>query len=232
MRQSKGGAVRPMRLRPRRWNRNGPGRVVWVLLCAAALALGAGCRKSATDIAEEEREVREEHLEAKWRLQQAEAQAQNLFYRGKDLQRQGRYKEAVAAWAEAMSVDKRNTELSVQLAKNLMADEMLDVAHYRMHRPYENRAYPQSAREILQIIVNKDNGFFEKHVKKAYKELDEWEWIKGGWKKFDAANELIATHRLAEGLDLLESIAKNYPRTPLQDKAILLLVQYGRRERD
>ena len=34
---------------------------------------------------------------------------------------------------------------------------------------------------------------------------------------------------LAEGLDLLENIAKNYPRTPLADEAIKLLIQYGRK---
>lgn len=200
-------------------------------VCLAAVVAGAGCRKSATEYAEETREQEEYELEAHWHFERAKARAQNLYYQGKEMQRQRRYKEAVQYWAEAIEVD-IEVELEVGLAKNLMADEMIKIAHYRMHRPFEDRTYPRSAREILEIIVAPENGFFEKHVKKARKELDEWEWIKGGWEKFDRAQALIETHRLAEGLDLLEGIAKNYPRTPLQDKAIELLIQYGRRSRE
>ena len=70
--------------------------------------------------------------------------------------------------------------------------------------------------------------FLKKHVKRAYEELDEWEWIKGGWDKFARARKLVDSHRLAEGLDLLENICKNYPRTPPADRSIVLLKQYGR----
>jgi tetratricopeptide (TPR) repeat protein len=204
-----------------------PARLAAALLCLAALALSAGCRKSATELAEKEREERETLQEAQWRLEQAEARARNLYYQGKDFQAQGRYKEAVETWATAIGVDK-NVELIVQLAKNLMATEMLDKAHHQMHRPFENRNFWSSSRQMLDTIVDPKNGFYDKHVKKAYKELDEWEWIKGGWQKYDKALELIDTHRLAEGLDLLENISKNYPRTPLADEAIKLLIQYGR----
>jgi tetratricopeptide (TPR) repeat protein len=202
-------------------------RLAAAAFCLAALAVGAGCRKSATQLAENEREEHETLQEAQWRLEQAEARARNLYYQGKDFQAQGRYKDAVQTWATAIEVDK-NVELIVQLAKNLMATEMLEKAHYQMHRPFENRNYWSSSREMLETIVDPKNGFYDKHVKKAYKELDEWEWIKGGWQKYDQALSLINTHRLAEGLDVLESIAKNYPRTPLADKAIKLLIQYGR----
>jgi tetratricopeptide (TPR) repeat protein len=204
-----------------------PARLAAAALCLAALALGAGCRKSATDLAEKERQEQEELQNAQWNFDQAEARARNLYSVGKDLQAQGRYKEAVETWATAIEVDER-VELMVRLAKNLMATQMLENAHYQMHRPFENRNYWNSSRQMLETIVDPKNGFYDKHVKKAYKELDEWEWIKGGWQKYDKALELINTHRLAEGLDLLENVAKNYPRTPLADEAIKLLIQYGR----
>ena len=202
-------------------------RLAGAALCLAALALGSGCRKSAKELAEEGRGEEENLQEAQWRFEQAEARARNLYYQGKEMQHQSRYKEAVETWATAVSVDE-NVELMIALAKNLMADEMLDKAHYQMHRPFENRNYWNSSREMLETIVNPKNGFYDKHVKKAYKELDDWEWIKGGWEKYDKAMELVNTHRLAEGLDLLENIAKNFPRTPLADEAIKLLIQYGR----
>jgi len=203
-------------------------RPVCALCCLVVFFASAGCRKSATDIAEEDREERDEMLEAQWRFEQAEARARNLFYQGKEMRKQGRYAEAVKVWAKAISVDK-NVALSVKLAKNLMAAEMIEKAHFQMHRPFLNRGYWKSSRGMLETIVDEKNNFFKKHITKAYKELDEWEWIKGGWKKFDEANSLITTHRLAEGLDMLESICKNYPRTPLQDKSIKLLNQYGRK---
>jgi len=203
-------------------------RLACASLCLAALAAGAGCRKSASELAEEERGEREDLQEAQWRFEQAEARARNLYYQGKEMRRQGRYTEAVEIWATAIGVDE-NVELIVALAKNLMADEMLDKAHYQMHRPFENRDYWNSSRQMLETIVDKKNNFYGKHVKKAHKELDEWDWIRGGWRKYDKAMELINTHRLAEGLDLLENIAKNYPRTPLADEAIKLLIQYGRK---
>ena len=200
---------------------------ICVVLCLGALVVGAGCRKSAKDIEEEKRGERDDQVEAEWRLQQAEARARNLFQQGKDLRREGRYKEAVEAWATAISVDER-VDLSVLLAKNGMAEEMLDKAHYQMHRPYENAAYPRSSRHILDTVLDEKNNFLEKHVKRAYKELDEWEWIKGGWEKYARAQKLIDAHKLAEALDMLEAICKNYPRTPLADKCIKLLRQYGR----
>jgi TolA-binding protein len=212
---------------PRYRSRIHLGRLVGAALCLAALAVGAGCRKSATELAEEERGEEENLQEAQWHFEQAEARARNLYYQGKEMQRQSRYKEAVETWATAISVD-QNVELIVALAKNQMADEMLDKAHYQMHRPFLDRTYWNSSRQMLETIVDPKNGFYDKHVKKAYKELDEWEWIKGGWQKYDKALELINTHRLAEGLDLLENVAKNYPRTPLADEAIKLLIQYGR----
>jgi tetratricopeptide (TPR) repeat protein len=203
------------------------GRRAAVAVCLGALVVGAGCRKSARDIAEEKRSEREDQMEADWRLQQAEARARNLFQQGRDLRRQGRYKEAVEAWAEAVSADER-ADLAVLLAKNSMADEMLDKAHYQMHRPYENPAYPRTSRLMLDTILDEKNSFLEKHVTRAHKELDEWEWIGGGWEKYARAQKLIDAHKLAEALDILESICKNYPRTPLADKCILLLKQYGR----
>lgn len=203
------------------------GRFACVSLCLGALTLGAGCRRSAKDVAEQEREEREQVIEAQWRFQQAEARARNLFEKGKDLRRQGRYKEAVEVWAAAISVDER-VDLSVLLAKNGMAEEMLEKAHYQMHRPFLNPAYPGSSRHILETIVDKKSDFLKKHVKRAYEELDEWEWIKGGWDKFARARKLVDSHRLAEGLDILENICQNYPRTPLADRSIVLLKQYGR----
>jgi tetratricopeptide (TPR) repeat protein len=198
-----------------------------VAVCLGALAAGAGCRKSTKDFEEEERSEREDLVEAQWRYQQAEARARNLFDKGKDLRRQGRYREAVEVWATAISVDKR-VDLIVLLAKNSMAEEMLEKAHYQMHRPYENAVYPRSSRHILETIIDEKSDFLEKHVKRARKELEEWEWIKGGWERFARAQQLIDAHRLAEGLDVLEGICDNFPRTPLADKAVLLLKQYGR----
>ena len=202
-------------------------RHVCVAVCLGALVVGAGCRKSAKDIGEEQRAERQDLREAQWRFQQAEARARNLFQKGRDLRRQGRYQEAVEAWATAISVDER-VDLRVLLAKNSMAEEMLEKAHYQMHRPFENAAYPRSSRHILDTILDEKNDFLEKHVKRAYKELDEWEWIGGGWEKFARAQKLIDTHKLAEALDILEGVCKNYPRTPLADKSIQLLKQYGR----
>jgi len=201
--------------------------LVCAAFCLASVALGGGCRKSATELAEKASEEREELLEAQWHFERAGARARNLYHQGKEMQRQSRYKEAVALWAEAIKVDEEVT-LIVDLAKNLMADEMIKTAHYRMHRPYENRTFTKSSREILNLIVDEKSDFLEKHVKKAREEIREWEWITGGWKKFARAQRLIDTHQLAEGLDLLEAICKDYPRTPLADKTILLLKQYGR----
>jgi tetratricopeptide (TPR) repeat protein len=202
-------------------------RMVCILLCAGAAVWSAGCRKSADELREEKREQRAQLQEAQWRYEQAEANAQYLFEKGKDFQRENRYEEALEAWAKALQADKR-VDLMVALAKNGMADEMLDRAHYQMHRPYENPAYPASSRRILELIVDKKNSFLGKHVDKASKELGEWDRIKGGWEKFYQAQRLIDGHQLAEGLDILEEICKAYPRTPLADKCILLLRQYGR----
>jgi len=203
------------------------GRLACAVLCLAALVWGAGCRKSGKDLEEEAQSEREELLEAQWRFQQAEARARNLYDKGKGFQRSGRYKDALYAWAEAVGVDDR-VGLQIDLAKNLMAADMVERAHYQMHRPFEDPAYPRTSRWTLELIVAKNNGFMEKHVKKASKELDEWEWIKGGWEKYARAKRLIDTHQLAEGLDILEGIAKNYQRTPVADPAIKILTQYGR----
>jgi hypothetical protein len=106
-----------------------------------------------------------------------------------------------------------------------MASDMIEVAHYQMHRPFEDPGYPKSSRAILELITDEKNGFMEKHVTKGYEEIDQWEWIKGGWEKYYRAQQLIESHELADGLNLLDDVVANYPRTPLADQAILLLKQ-------
>jgi len=202
-------------------------RSAWVLICLVALGLSVGCRKSATELLEEQHEESEAFLEAQWQFQQSEARARNLYYQGKEMHRQDRYKEAVEAWAAAIAADEQ-VGLMVDLAKNIMASEMLEVAHYRMHRPYEDRTFARTSREMIDLILDEENGFLEKHVKKANEELREWNWIKGGWEAYDRAQGHIKAHQLAKGLDILEEICQDYPRTPLADRCIVLLKQYGR----
>lgn len=203
----------------------GVARTACAVVCLALVA-AAGCRKSVEDIKEEERAEVESARQVREHIEQAEAQARNLYYQGKEKQKQKQYAEALTLWAEAVQVDTTNQiELPVDLAKNLMASDMIETAHYEMHRPYENPGYPQSSRAILELITDEQNGFMEKHVKKAYEEIDQWEWIGAGWQKYDRAMQLIDSHQLAEGLNILEGIVADYPRTPLADKAILVLRQ-------
>jgi hypothetical protein len=195
-------------------------------LCLALVIAGAGCRKSVSQVEQEEEAQRESAREIQRHIEQAEVQARNLYYQGKEKQKQKQYADALALWAEAVRVDTtKQIELPVDLAKNLMASDMIETAHYQMHRPFENPGYPRSSRAILELMIDEKNGFMEKHVKKAYEEIDQWEWIKGGWEKYYRAQQLIESHELADGLNLLEDIVANYPRTPLADQAILLLRQ-------
>lgn len=201
--------------------------MVAALLCCVAGLWGGGCRKSATEPREEKGEE-PAHLGGTTPSEgPASPDAQSLYESGKEFQRAGRYKDAVDAWAKAIEADER-MELIVALAKNAMADEMIAKAHYQMHRPYENPAYPRSSRQLLDLIIDEQSGFLEKHVEKANAQLAEWEWITRGWETLYRAQRLIDSYQLGEALDLLESIRDNYPGTLLADRAIPLLKQYGR----
>ena len=199
---------------------------VAALLCCVAMLCGAGCRKRAAGPKQDEGKGPAQQQEATRHEEQVDATARALYEEGKRFQYAGRYEDAVDAWARAIEADKR-VELVVALAKNAMADEMIEKAHYRMHRPYEDPAYSRSARQLLELIVDEENGFLEKHVEKANEQLAEWEWITRGWDAFHRAQRLIDDYQLAEALDLLESIRDEYAGTLLAGKAIPLLKQYG-----
>lgn len=210
-------------MRAKGWIETGFARVACATVCLA-LVIAVGCRKSVEQLEDEERAEIESARQVRRHIEQAEVQARNLYYQGKEKQKQKQYADALALWAEAVEVDTTNQiELPVDLAKNLMASDMIEVAHYQMHRPFENRGYAQSSRAILELITDEKNGFMEKHVTKAYEEIDQWEWIGAGWQKYDRARQLIESHELADGLNILEGIVADYPRTPLADQAILLL---------
>jgi len=198
-----------------------------MLLCCVTVLCGAGCRKRAAEREQGESQGPAQQQQRTRHEEKIKATARSFYEEGKRFQYAGRYKDAVDAWAKAIEADKR-VELLVALAKNAMVDEMIEKAHYRMHRPEENPAYSRSARELLELIVDEENGFLEKHVERANEQLAEWEWITRGWDAFHRAQRLIDDYQLAEALDLLESIRDEYAGTPLAGKAIPLLDQYGR----
>lgn len=200
---------------------------VAALLCCVAMLCGAGCRKRAARPEQDEDEGPAQQQATARHKEQVKPTARSFYEEGKRFQYAGRYEDAVGAWARAIEADER-VELIVALAKNAMADEMIEKAHYRMHRPHENPEYCRSARQLLELIVDEENGFLEKHVEKANEQLAEWEWITRGWDTFHRAQRLIDDYQLAEALDLLESIRDEYAGTPLAGKAIPLLEQYGR----
>jgi tetratricopeptide (TPR) repeat protein len=195
-------------------------------VCLALVLAGApGCRKSARELTQESHEEEELLQRAQWEFQQAEAQARNLFDLGKEHEKNKRYKEAVEAWAMAVQVDER-VDLSVKLAKNLMADQMIKEAYFQMHRPNINIRYPAMAKEKIDLILDPANGFMDKHVRKANEAQREYDWIRKGWEQYDQAKQWVEGGKIPEGRALLESICKNYPKTPLADLAMVLLQKY------
>lgn len=189
------------------------------------LAMAVGCRKSAENLTQEQHEEQELLERAQWEFQQAEARARNLFDLGKEHEKNKRYKEAVDAWATAVQVDTR-VDLSVKLAKNLMADQMLKEAYFQMHRPHIDIRYPAMAKEKIDLILDPANGFMDKHVRKANEAQRQYDWIRKGWEQYDQAKQWVEGGRIPEGRDLLESICKTYPKTPLADVAMTLAQKY------
>ncbi|MBN1916538.1 MAG: hypothetical protein JW889_01410 [Verrucomicrobia bacterium] len=195
------------------------------LCCALVLALGAGCRKSGRELTQEQHEQEELLQRAEWEFQQAEARARNLFDVGKEHAKNKRYRDAVDAWATAVQVDER-VKLNVMLAKNLMAGTMLEEAHFQMHRPHVDMRYPAMAKEKVDLILDPANEFMAKHVTKANEARREYDWIKQGWEQYDQAKRWVEGGKIPEGRVLLESICKNYPKTPLADVAMTLAQKY------